>query len=70
MKRRFIPIRRLHLRPPLVGAIPGHVVIGSRGTVWKISPDAAEKLADDLVDMAELARTMDGRPRIGHRNNL
>jgi len=43
-------------------AVPNEVVVTVGKGMRPISPDAAEKLADDLVDMAELARAMgDGR---------
>lgn len=59
--RELLALGKIQPRAPLVAAISGQVIIGAKGSVWRITPDAAEKLADDLVDMAELARSMEGQ---------
>jgi len=43
---------------PLLVAIENCVVMTGGGVVWRLTPYQAEKMADDLVDMAEHARVM------------
>ena len=43
---------------PLLVAVKDCVVITGGGVVWRLTPHQAEKMADDLVDMAESARAI------------